>query len=58
MTAAGVARRPFRFGTVTTSGTAFSRRRWTEYARRVEGLGFSTLVVADHFGNDTVCTRP
>jgi probable F420-dependent oxidoreductase len=51
-----VAGRSFRFGTVTTSGTDSSRRRWTEHARRVEGLGFSTLVVADHFGNTTVCT--
>ncbi len=49
-------RRPFRFGTVTAGGTASSRRHWTEHARRVEGLGFSTLVVADHFGNTTVCT--
>jgi probable F420-dependent oxidoreductase len=51
-----VADRPFRFGTVTTSGTDFSRRHWTEHVRRVEGLGFSTVVVADHFGNTTVCT--
>ncbi len=56
MSAAAVARRPFRFGIVTTSGTKTSRRRWTEHVRRVEGLGFSTLVVADHFGNTTVCT--
>jgi probable F420-dependent oxidoreductase len=48
--------RSFRFGTVTTAGTESSRRRWSEHARRVEGLGFSTLVVADHFGNSTVCT--
>lgn len=48
--------RPFRFGTVTTGGTERSRRRWTEHVRRVEGMGFSTLVVADHFGNNTVCT--
>lgn len=47
---------PFRFGTVTTGGTDFSRRHWAEHVRRVEGLGFSTLVVADHFGNGTVCT--
>jgi probable F420-dependent oxidoreductase len=53
---AAVAPRPFRFGTVTTSGTDFSRRHWTEHVRRVEGLGFSTVVVADHFGNTTVCT--
>lgn len=56
MTAGSNQLRPFRFGTVTTSGTEVSRRRWTEHVRRVEGLGFSTLVVADHFGNETVCT--
>ncbi len=56
MTDGQPARRPFRFGTVTTRGTESSRRNWTEHARRVEGLGFSTLVVADHFGNTTVCT--
>jgi probable F420-dependent oxidoreductase len=48
--------RPFRFGIVTTSGTVASRTRWTEHARRVEDLGFSTLLVADHFHNTTVCT--
>lgn len=48
--------RPFRFGTVTTAGSEASRSRWTEHARRVEGMGFSTLVVADHFANTTVCT--
>jgi probable F420-dependent oxidoreductase len=53
---AAVASRPLRFGTVTTVGTDASRRRWTEHVRRVEGLGFSTLVVADHFDNTTVCT--
>jgi probable F420-dependent oxidoreductase len=48
--------RPFRFGTVTTAGTNVSRTRWSEHARRVEDLGFSTLLVADHFHNSTVCT--
>jgi len=48
--------RPFRFGTVTTAGTDVSRLRWSEHARRVEDLGFSTLLVADHFHNSTVCT--
>lgn len=48
--------RAFRFGTVTTNGTESSRRRWADHARRVEDLGFSTLVVADHFDNGTVCT--
>lgn len=56
MNASAVTRRPFRFGTVTTGGTDFSRRHWAEHVRRVEGLGFSTLLVADHFGNATVCT--
>lgn len=48
--------RPFRFGTVTTAGTDLSRTRWSDHARRVEDLGFSTLLVADHFHNSTVCT--
>ncbi len=48
--------RPFRFGVVTTNGTDRSRRRWTEYAREVESLGFGVLLVADHYGNGTVCT--
>ena len=56
MNAPSHTRRPFRFGTVTTGGTDFSRRHWAEHVRRVEDLGFSTLVVADHFGNTTVCT--
>jgi probable F420-dependent oxidoreductase len=56
LTASPQSRRPFRFGTVTTAGTDQSRRNWAEHARRVEGLGFSTLVVADHFANTTVCT--
>jgi probable F420-dependent oxidoreductase len=47
--------RPFRFGVVTTNGTERSRR-WTEYAREVESLGFAVLLVADHYGNGTVCT--
>ena len=48
--------RPFRFGTVTTGGTDRSRSGWSEHVRKVEALGFSTLVVADHFVNRTVCT--
>ena len=48
--------RPFRFGAVTTAGTEASRRAWADHARRVEDLGFSTLLVADHFLNHTVCT--
>ena len=38
--------RPFRFG-ITTSD-AGSRAEWTDRARRVEDLGFSTLTVPDH----------
>jgi probable F420-dependent oxidoreductase len=56
MAPAGLRHRPFRFGAVTTDGSESSRRGWAEHARRVEGTGFSTLVVADHFGNTTVCT--
>lgn len=56
MTKVDARNRHFRFGTVTTGGTESSRRRWTEHARRVEDLGFSTLLVADHFLNSTVCT--
>jgi len=48
--------RPFRFGTVTTHGSPESRRGWADHARKVEALGFSTLLVADHFSNNTVCT--
>jgi probable F420-dependent oxidoreductase len=48
--------RPFRFGAVTTHGTKQSRRNWCDYARRLESLGFSTLLVADHYLNATACT--
>lgn len=41
--------RPFRFG-VQASGPA-DRTGWQELARKVEGLGYSTLSVADHFDN-------
>jgi probable F420-dependent oxidoreductase len=49
-------KRPFRFGAVTTGGTEHSRRHWSDYARRLESLGFGTLFVADHYLNSTVCT--
>ncbi len=39
--------RPFRFGVQSFSAT--SGREWRERARRVEGLGYSTLSLADHF---------
>src|SRR5258708_6245444 len=40
--------RRFRFGVLISS--AASRTEWRETARKVEDLGFSTLLVADHFG--------
>src|SRR3954454_24996907 len=40
--------RRFRFGVLVSS--ASSRAEWQETARKVESLGFSTLLVADHFG--------
>ena len=39
--------RPFRFGAVCEH--ALSRVAWAETARRIEGSGFSTLLVPDHF---------
>ena len=39
--------RPFRFG-VQANGS-MSGRGWTELARRVESLGYSTLTMPDHF---------
>ncbi len=39
--------RPFRFGVQHTNG---SLTEWQDFARRAEDLGFSTLVVQDHFG--------
>lgn len=39
--------RPFRFG-VQANGS-LSGRAWTELARRVEGFGYSTLTIPDHF---------
>lgn len=45
--------RPFRFGVVFTGG--YEARGWTELARRVEGEGFSTLLVADHYANLMSC---
>jgi probable F420-dependent oxidoreductase len=43
--------RPFRFG--VTAGNAPSGRAWTEQARRIEDLGYSTLFVHDHFVEST-----
>ncbi len=39
-------RRPFRFGAVGMN--APSRDAWVDYARKVESLGYSTLVTGDH----------
>ena len=40
-------RRPFRFG-VQVNGTG-TRDEWTEMARRIESLGYSTMTMPDHF---------
>jgi len=40
--------RPFRFG-VNNTGVA-SLKEWQDYARKAEDLGFSTLIMQDHFG--------
>jgi probable F420-dependent oxidoreductase len=39
--------RPFRFGTQVL--TAASGAEWSEKARRVKALGYSTLLISDHF---------
>lgn len=41
--------RPFRFGVQLS--TAASGKEWREKARRVEELGYSTLFIPDHFGD-------
>lgn len=41
-------RRPFRFG--AGAFRAPSGAAWADNARRLEGLGYATLVTADHFG--------
>jgi probable F420-dependent oxidoreductase len=40
--------RPFRFG--VTAAEVLSRAEWVEYARKVEALGYSTLVMGEHLG--------
>ena len=40
-------RRPFRFGVMAAN--ARSAVEWRETARKAEGLGYSTLVMPDHF---------
>jgi probable F420-dependent oxidoreductase len=42
-----LATRPFRFG---VSGQRATRAEWQELARKAEDLGFSTLLLPDHFG--------
>lgn len=41
--------RPFRFGIQVS--TADSAGSWTDLARKVEDLGYSTLFIPDHFGD-------
>jgi probable F420-dependent oxidoreductase len=45
--------RPFRFGVF---GESVPVERWHELARRIEGDGFSTLLVGDHFLTPMSCT--
>jgi probable F420-dependent oxidoreductase len=45
--------RAFRFGVVFTD--QMGGLEWANYARRLEGEGFSTLLVADHFANPMAC---
>jgi probable F420-dependent oxidoreductase len=45
--------RAFRFGVVFTD--QMGSAQWADYARRLEGEGFSTLLVADHFANPMAC---
>ncbi len=45
--------RPFRFGMVFTGDT--SALGWRNLAGRLEGEGFSTLLVADHYLNPMAC---
>jgi probable F420-dependent oxidoreductase len=42
-----VDRQPFRFGVQATNAT--DARQWREFACRVEQLGYSTLLLADHY---------
>jgi probable F420-dependent oxidoreductase len=45
--------RPFRFGMVFTD--EIGGPGWTDLARRLEGDGFATLLVADHYHNPMAC---
>jgi probable F420-dependent oxidoreductase len=46
-------RRAFRFA-VTEGGAMTSGEAWTQYARKVESLGYSTLSIGQHLSRDTV----
>lgn len=48
--------RPFRFGVQT--GAPPDRAAWREQARRVEALGYATLLVPDHVGGDDLAPIP
>ena len=50
-----MAQHTFRFGVQTSSGR--TGEEWAEKARRVEGLGYSTLLIPDHF-NDQLAPMP
>ncbi|MGQ0616805.1 MAG: TIGR03621 family F420-dependent LLM class oxidoreductase [Acidimicrobiia bacterium] len=43
--------RPFRFGLQRSTAPGGDARSWAEAARQAEGLGYSTLTIADHFGD-------
>lgn len=45
--------RAFRFGVVCTGN--YGASAWTSLSRRVEGLGFATLLLADHYVNPMAC---
>ena len=50
------AQRPFRFGVSAWTGN--SRSEWVNKAKKVEDLGYSTLVVGDHLVGDGLTPLP
>jgi probable F420-dependent oxidoreductase len=50
-----MATHPFRFGVQTSRGR--TREEWVEKARKVESLGYSTLLIPDHF-DDQLAPMP
>src|SRR4051794_10646272 len=44
-----ISARPFRFG--VQASTADDAHAWVRFARQVESLGYSTLTMPDHFGD-------